>query len=127
MAQMTKSESAVRILLETAEDVWFWERRFNVFDYLEFFPADAITEAVPETHVPPPVADPRQGAAVMLTIETDAGFSFQTDIVRGGYYLRNQTQGTRRWMASRGMKPGDTILITRMGESTYRLSKQSVS
>jgi len=109
---------SVRILLETQEDIWFWERRFNVFDFLELFPREAITESVPDTHVPPP-------AQLQITLETDAGFTFQSDIVHGGFYLRNQTQGTRKWMAAAHLKPGDTIEIARVYSSTFRLSKIS--
>lgn len=116
MAKVNVAGDAVRIRLESPEDVWFWERRFNVFDFLELFPLEAITEPVPEAHVPPP-------AEAQLTFETDAGFSFQTDIVRGGYYLRNQTQGTRRWMAAAKPQPGDDIQIERRGPLQYYLSR----
>lgn len=118
MAKLRVTHDAARILLETQEDIWFWERRFNVFDFLELFPPDAITDAVPDTHVPPP-------AAAQLTFETDAGFSFDTDIVRGGFYLRNQTQGTRKWMAGAQWKPGDTVEILRLEPTRFRLSKLS--
>ena len=113
---MTAQGDSVRILMETQEDVWFWERRFNVFDFLELFPFEAITEPVPDTHVPAP-------AVSQLTIETDAGFSFDTDIIRGGFYWRNQTQGTRKWMVESAVKPGDAIEITRTGTTTFRLNK----
>jgi len=116
MVKITIQSDSVRILFETQEDIWFWERRFNVFDFLELFPPDAITETVPDTHVPPP-------ASVQLTFETDADFSFQTDIVRGGFYFRNQTQGTRRWIAASSLKPGDSIEIIRIEPTTFRLSK----
>ena len=116
MAQTTVGEDYVRIHFESPEDVWFWERRFNVFDFLELFPEGAITEPVPDTHVPPP-------AATQLTFETDAGFSFQTDVVRGGFYLRNQTQGTRKWMAAQQVQSGDTIEVRRVADAHYRLSK----
>lgn len=116
MAKTVVTGDSARVLLETQEDIWFWERRFNVFDFLELFPAEAITESVPDTHVPPP-------AQVQITFETDAGFSFQSDIVRGGFYLRNQTQGTRKWMAVALLKPGDTIEIARISQSSFRLSK----
>ncbi len=106
----------VRILLESQEDIWFWERRFNVFDFLELFPQDAITDSVPEGHVPAP-------ATTQIIFETDAGFAFQTDIIRGGFYLRNQTQGTRKWIASAELKPGDSIELARINPSSFRLSK----
>ena len=108
----------VRIRLESQEDIWFWERRFNVFDFLELFPADAITESVPDGHVPPP-------AAVQLNFQTDAGFAFQSDIIRGGFYLRNQTQGTRKWIAASALRPGDSIEIERFESNNFRLSKIS--
>jgi len=116
MAKTVVQNDTVRILLETQEDVWFWERRFNIFEFLELFPSDAITEPAPASHVPAP-------ADLQLTFETDAGFSFQTDIIRGGFYLRNQTQGTRKWMAATQPKPSDTIEIARVDEMNYRLRK----
>ncbi len=116
MARIRIDGESAHILMEAQEDVWFWERRFNVFDFLEIFPPEAITEPVPETHVPPP-------AVMQLTFETDAGFTFQSDIVRGGFYLRNQTQGTRKWMAVAQVKPSDTIEIRRLEPSRYRLRK----
>jgi hypothetical protein len=116
VTKITLKNDSVRILLESQEDIWFWERRFNVFDFLELFPPGAITEAVPDTHVPPP-------ASIQLTFETDAGCSFQTDIVRGGFYLRNQTQGTRKWTALSTLKPGDSIEISRIESASFRLSR----
>lgn len=116
MAKVVVDHDTVRIRLETQEGIWFWERRFNVFDFLEFFPPESITESVPESHVPPP-------ADVQLEFETDQGFSFRTDIIRGGFYLRNQTRGTRKWMALARPKPGDTIQITRTGSANFTLGK----
>lgn len=116
MAKTVVHGDAVRILLESQEDIWFWERRFNVFDFLELFPQDAITDSVPDGHVPAP-------ATTQIIFDTDAGFTFHTDIIRGGFYLRNQTQGTRKWIASSALKPGDSIEIVRVDPTTFRLSK----
>lgn len=120
MAKILRDESSVRIVIESQDDIWFWERRFNVFDFLELFPPSSITEPVPDGHVPPP-------AAAMITIDTDAGFSFQTDIIRGGFYLRNQTQGTRKWMTMANVKPGDSIVISRVSDTQFRLTKATPS
>ncbi|MBI3872782.1 MAG: hypothetical protein HY304_06875 [candidate division Zixibacteria bacterium] len=43
--------------------------------------------------------------------------------MRGGFYLRNQSQGTRKWMAARNVAAGDAILITRIDERHFQLSK----
>ena len=114
--KMEKSLSGVRILLESAEDVWFWERRFNVFDFLELFPPDAVSSPAPE-------GQNSSAAAVTLTFDTDTGFSFETDIVRGGFYLRNQSQGTRKWMATQEVTVGDTIELSRIDDTHYHLRK----
>jgi len=75
MTRIEKGPDSVRIHVETDEDCWFWERRFNVFDFLEIFPPEAIS---PEA--------PSGGQGRMLHFETDAGFDFDSDIVRGGFY-----------------------------------------
>lgn len=118
MAIVDRTDQKVCILLENDEDVWFWERRFNVFDFLELFPMTAVTPSVPEG-APPPRAE------TQLTVTTDAGFSFSTDIIRGGFYWRNQSRGTRKWMADRGISAGDTIVIERTGDNTYSLRKHT--
>lgn len=118
MTEIRKTDNSVRIRLDSDEDVWFWERRFNVFDFLELFPMEAVSPAAdPDT--PPPQA------AVQLTVVTDAGFSFETDIVRGGFYWRNQSHGTRKWMTKRGVRAGDTIVIERLADSEYMLRRES--
>lgn len=117
MSHVDKTETSVEIHLDSDEDVWFWQRRFNVFDFMEIFPATAIAPAVAEGQTPPVASTP-------LTFDTDADFQFESDIVRGGFYLRNQSHGTRKWMTARKVSAGDTIVIERTGETTYRLSKQ---
>ncbi|MBD3297570.1 MAG: hypothetical protein GF341_02865 [candidate division Zixibacteria bacterium] len=118
MTDIQQSEHQVRIRLDSDEDVWFWERRFNVFDFLELFPMDAVTPPSEPDEKPP-------HAPVQLTINTDADFSFETDIVRGGFYWRNQSHGTRKWMAKRHVTAGDSIVIERTGDTVYFLRKES--
>lgn len=119
MAKIETSESQVCILLETQEDVWFWDRRFNLFDCLEFFPSDAISGPTQDGVTPI--------AKLSLRFETDAGFDFSSDIVRDGYFLRNQSHGTRKWMNEMKPGPGDSIVITKIDETHYRLTKMSGS
>ncbi|GAB4326905.1 MAG: hypothetical protein Kow0074_21880 [Candidatus Zixiibacteriota bacterium] len=118
MTDIQKTDTSVRIRLDSDEDVWFWERRFNVFDFLELFPMEAVTPFADSDTTPP-------RAPVQLTITTDADFTFETDIVRGGFYWRNQSHGTRKWMTKRRVRAGDTIVIERLADTEYLLRKES--
>jgi len=109
MAKIETSDTEVRILLESNEDVWFWDRRFNVFDFLDAVSAPSEASKIADT---------------ILHFQTDAGFEFTTDIVRDGFYFRNQSHGTRKWMNEAKPGPGDTIVIARIDEMHYRLYKQ---
>lgn len=119
MARIKVTEDAVRITLDSREDIWFWERRFNVFDFLEFFPIEAVAESQPEGGM--------SKRGMILNFATDAGFEFTSDIVRDGFFLRNQSHGTRRWMNEAKPQPGDTIVIEKTDVSHYRLCKDSVT
>src|SRR5207244_2444452 len=61
------------------EDVWtFTERNVSLWDLLDFFPADAVGPRGP--------ADaPRPYEVKPITIETDLGWSFETDIQFGSW------------------------------------------
>ncbi|MBC8043525.1 MAG: hypothetical protein IAF08_08770 [Rhizobacter sp.] len=101
--------------VKSQEDVWFYEKQLNLFDVLDFFPPDAIESKTGEHGKP-------------LTIETDLGWSFDTDIERGKFCFRKKSKssdGTGKWVQASGLKAGDRIVIEKTGDRTYRLSKES--
>jgi hypothetical protein len=61
--------------------------------------------------------------SVLIHPDTDAGFDFGTDTVRGEFTLRNQAQGTRRWMVQHDIRTGDRITITRIDRMTCQLRR----
>jgi hypothetical protein len=64
--------------VKTEEEVWFYEKQINLFDVLEFFPFDAIGTAEKE--------------GKLLKIETDLGWSFETDIEKGKFCFRKKSK-----------------------------------
>jgi hypothetical protein len=108
-----------RIPVRTPEDVWtFTQRNVPLWDVLEFFPPDAIGPRGP--------ADaPRPYEVRPVTIETDLGWSFETDIQYGSWIFRARSPakpGMMKWCRDHALAPGDTIVFERTGERTYRLS-----
>lgn len=105
-------EEIKKILVKSQEDVWFYEKQLNLFDILDFFPTDAI-EA---TH----------GEGKKLLIETDLGWSFETDIEKGKFCFRKKSKsmnGTGKWVAESGLKAGNAICIQKLGDYHYKLFK----
>jgi hypothetical protein len=102
-----------------SEDVWtFTERNVPLWDLLDFFPPDAVGPRGP--------ADaPRPYEVRPVTIETDLGWSFETDIQYGSWIFRPRSPakpGMMKWCRERGMEPGDTIVFETAGDRTFRLS-----
>lgn len=98
--------------VKSQEDVWFYEKQINLFDILDFFPPDAIENA--------------QGEGKKLLIETDLGWSFETDIEKGKFCFRKKSKsmpGTGKWVVESGLKPGDLIGIEKLGDYRYKLFK----
>jgi hypothetical protein len=59
-----------------------------------------------------------------ITIETDLGFSFETDIQYGTWVFRPRSPnqpGAMRWCRERGLAEGDALVFERLGERRYRL------
>lgn len=107
-----------RIPVSRAEDVWtFTQRNVPLWDVLEFFPGDAIGPRGP--------ADaPRPYEVKPITIDTDLGWSFETDIQYGTWVFRPRSPkqpGMMKWCRERGLEPGDVIVFERAGDRTFRL------
>ena len=65
--------AAARIPIRSKEDLWtFTQRNFPLWDVLDFFPNDAIGARGPGDA-------PRPYEVKPITIQTDLGFSFETD------------------------------------------------
>ena len=111
------SEQA-RIAVRTAEDVWtFTQRNLPLWDVLEFFPRDAVGPRGPGDEPRPYVVQP-------ITLETDLGWSFETDIQFGSWIFRPRSPkqpGVMKWCRERGLTPGDTIVFERLGERRFAL------
>ena len=101
------------------EDLWtFTERNVPLWDVLELFPSDAIGPRGPKD-------PPRPYEVKPITIETDLGWSFETDIQYGTWIFRPRSPkqpGMMKWCRDRGLEEGDTIVLERTGERSFRLS-----
>ena len=108
-----------RIPVRTAADVWtFTQRNVPLWDILDFFPKDSIGPRGPSDPAPAHEVRP-------ITIETDLGFAFETDIQYGSWRFRPrspQQPGMMRWCRERGLEPGDAIVFEKTGERRYRVS-----
>jgi hypothetical protein len=109
---------SARIPVRSAEDVWtFTQRNVPLWDILEFFPQDAIGPRGP--------ADaPRPYEVRPITIETDLGWSFDSDIQFGTWVFRPRSPkqpGMMRWCRERGLEPGDAIVFERLAERRFAL------
>jgi hypothetical protein len=100
------------------EDVWtFTQRNVSLWDILEFFPPDTIGPRGPGE-------EPRPYEVRPITIETDLGFSFETDIQFGTWMCRPRSPrqpGMMKWCRERGLEAGDALVFERTGERTYHL------
>jgi hypothetical protein len=101
------------------DDVWtFTERNVPLWDVLEFFPNDAIGPRGPKD-------PPRPYEVKPITIDTDLGWSFDTDIQYGAWVFRPRSPrqpGMMKWCRERGLEEGDTIVFEQTGERRFRLS-----
>src|SRR5439155_1551228 len=108
----------VRRIPVRKEDVWtFTERNVSLWDLLEFFPPDAIGPRGPGDA-------PRPYEVKPITIDTDLGFSFETDIQYGTWMFRPRSPrqpGMMKWCRERGIEEGDALVFENIGERRYRL------
>jgi hypothetical protein len=110
-----------RIPVKAPEDVWtFTQRNVPLWDILEFFPKDAIGPRGP--------ADPPRPYPVLpIVVETDLGWSFETDIQFGTWVFRPRsprTPGMMKWCRDRGLEPGDMLVFERLGERRFALRRE---
>ena len=107
-----------RIAVRSAQDVWtFTQRNVPLWDVLEFFPSDAVGPRGPSD-------EPRPYAVRPITLETDLGWSFDTDIQFGSWMFRPRSPkqpGMMMWCKERGLAPGDAIVFERLGERRFAL------
>jgi len=100
------------------EDLWtFTQRNVPLWDLLDFFPPDAIGSRGPKD-------EPRPYPVRPVTIETDLGFEFETDIQYGTWVFRPRSPtraGLMKWCRERGLAEGDQLVFERTGERRYRL------
>lgn len=110
--------SAARIPVRSTEDVWtFTQRNVPLWDILEAFPPDCIGPRGPSDA-------PRPYEVRPITIDTDLGWSFETDIQYGSWVFRPRSpklSGMMRWCRERGLEPGDAIVFEPAGERRFML------
>ncbi len=100
----------------TPENLWFLERYLNVFDFLELFPPDAVSNIDGSPGVP-------------INFVTDKGFTIESDIDHTKMQLRSRSKirGWMRWTSEHELRSGDVITIEKSAEREYalRLSRPS--
>jgi hypothetical protein len=111
-------KATARIPVRGPDDVWtFTQRNVPLWDVLEFFPGDAIGPRGPKDA-------PRPYEVRPITLETDLGWSFETDIQYGTWVFRPRSPkqpGMMRWCRERGLEGGDTIVFERRGDRVIGL------
>lgn len=113
------SENQFSKIEVTTENVWFLERTFSVFDILEIFPEDSFGM---------PNEKDNDESVKYLTIHTDLGFSFQTDIPKNKMALRSKSKseaGPNRWIAESNLQAGDFICFEKIASHEFRLFKET--
>src|SRR5206468_5887447 len=110
-----------RIPVRTDADLWtFTQRNVPLWDVLDFFPDDSIGPRGP--------ADaPRPYEVRPIRIETDLGFSFETDIQYGSWVFRPRSPrqpGMMRWCRERDLVPGDMIVFERLAERRFAVRRE---
>ena len=111
----------VREIPVTEENVWFLHKQISVFDILDFFPEHSIGASSERDNGSLPYE------VQYLTIDTDAGFSFTTDIPRDKMIFRQSAKtrnGTGKWAKERDLQVGDVVCIERIDTYHYSLYKK---
>ncbi len=108
-----------KIHVKTEEELWLvTQRNVPLWDILDFFPSDAIGPRGPKD-------EPRPYDVKPVTIETDLGFSFESDIQYGSWIFRPRSPkqpGMMKWCRERGIEVGDALVFEKTGERRFRLT-----
>jgi hypothetical protein len=107
-----------RIPVRSEGDLWtFTERNVSLWDVLDFFPADCVGARGPSDA-------PRPYEVKPITLETDLGWSFETDIQFGTWMFRPRSPklpGMMKWCRERGLEVGDTIVFEKLEGRRFAL------
>ena len=107
-----------RIPIRTPGDLWtFTERNVPLWDVLDFFPPDSIGPRGPGDA-------PRPYEVKPVTIDTDLGWGFDTDIQFGSWVFRPRSPrqpGMMKWCRERGLEEGDALVFEKLGDRRYAL------
>jgi len=107
-----------RVIRVRPEDVWtFTRRNVPLWDILDFFPTDAVGPRGPGDA-------PRPYDVHPITIETDLGWSFETDIQFGTWVFRPRSPnqpGMMKWCRERGLGAGDELVFEKLGDRRFTL------
>jgi hypothetical protein len=109
-----------RTIPVTERNLWFLERSIPLFGLLDFFPTDSIGAPVAGRSFP------GESQVKKLTMETDQGWSFTTDITSDSKIFRNSSRnrGTGKWVVQAELKAGDKIVIEKLEDYRYRLMRE---
>ncbi|MDD3716392.1 MAG: hypothetical protein PHT46_04720 [Candidatus Marinimicrobia bacterium] len=101
----------------TRQNLFMMQRQFSVKDHISFFPFDVIGAMNPSNNVD------KNYRVRTITLNTDAGFTIETDIVEKTFVFRNRStaKGTTRYMSEKNVKPGDTIVIEKISSYEYNM------
>lgn len=106
------------------EDVWtFTQRNVSLWDILDFFPSDAVGPRGPGD-------TPLAYEVKPVTIETDLGWGFDTDIQFGSWVFRPRSPrqpGMMKWCRERGLAEGDALVFEKLGERRYGLRLERIA
>ncbi len=106
-------------MIPTQEALWLFTRRnVPLWDILDLFPPDCIGARGPGD-------EPRPYEVRPIMIETDLGFSFETDIQYGAWVFRPRSPrqpGMMKWCRERGLGVGDAIVFEAVGDRRFRLT-----
>jgi len=107
------------ILVRDEQHLWFLEKGIPVFDILDWFSPQSISDKEGNSI--------KSGfPLVPITFETDLGWNFTSSIENGKFLISERSQsrpGTHQFLKEAGVKPGDQIQIEKLNEFTFKLCK----